>query len=351
MQSHFSKTISNFKLTFSFITLLNDIDSTTELSNQSTMDGHQISDIDFRVLVGIHNQSSAVPEPRMNVSLPILTEQDVQTEFESVSATADPDRGTYEQTGMLPAYLFPGPTRIIQRKNRAIESIASKLGKVGSEMYSTNQEIDDHIVVCCRCDTALEPTVLNEIHKLLKCHEEKCQGRNYCRTCFTIYSGPFGQRGSSRAVHEKGCLPECDFQSMLTWLSDPIHRSVTSVDKYGFRYSGYNTERCGFSAADCVAMSQYLDNFFNRTHNSPRYQRLFAVLNSNLKFHKKTPPQWLQKNKSVLTAFFFEVLTTLPLDLPPYAPDASRENGTKKDPSDVTLPQWVNIPQRILSFI
>ena len=114
------------------------------------MDGHQISDIDFRVLVGINNQSSAVPEPRMNVFLPILTEHDVQTEIESVPDGHRSDSGNFALHGMLPAYLFPGPTRTIQRKNRAIESIASKLGKVGSEMYSTNQEIDDHIIVCCR---------------------------------------------------------------------------------------------------------------------------------------------------------------------------------------------------------
>ena len=38
------------------------------------MDGRQISDIEFRVLVGIHNQSSAVPEPRKSDYLPILTE-------------------------------------------------------------------------------------------------------------------------------------------------------------------------------------------------------------------------------------------------------------------------------------
>ncbi len=51
-----------------------------------------------------------------------------------------------------------------------------------------------------------------------------------------------------------------------------------------------------------------------------------------------------------MTAFLFEVLTTLSLDLPLYAPEALRENGAKKDPSDVTLPQWVNIPQRIFNF-
>ena len=203
MQSHFSKTISNFKLTFSFITLLNDIDSTTELSNQSTMDGHQISDIDFRVLVGINNQSSAVPEPRMNVFLPILTEHDVQTEIESVPDGNSFDIGNFVLHGMLPAYLFPGPTRTIQRKNRAIESIASKLGKVGSEMYSTNQEIDDHIIVCCRCDTALESKDLKDIGAVLKCHEGNCQGRNYCPTCFTIYAGPFRQRGLSLGWHTR----------------------------------------------------------------------------------------------------------------------------------------------------
>ena len=240
---------------------------------------------------------------------------------------------------------FPRPTRTIQRKNRAIETLASSLGKVGSEMYTTNQTIDYHIVVCCRWD----PTDLKAIHEFMRCHEENCQGRNYCSTCFTIYAGPFGLRGSARVAHEKGCLPECEFQSMLTWLSDPIHRSVSSIDKYGFRYSGYNTEQRGFSAADCAAMSKYLDNYLKRAHNCPWYQRLFAVLNSNIKFYKKNPPKSLKKNKSVMrTAFLFEVLTTLSLDLPLYAPEALRENGAKKDPSgDVTLPQWVNIPQRI----
>ena len=320
-------------------------------SNQSTMDGHQISDIDFRVLVGIHNQSSAVPEPRMFVSLPTLTEQDVQTEIESVFSGPRADAGTFALYGMLPTCLFPGPTRTIQRKNRAIETLASSLGKVGSEMYTTNQKIDDHIVVCCRCDIALNPGDLRHIHSFLRDHEEICQGRNYCPTCFTIYAGPFGQRGTARASHERACLPECEFQSKLTWLSDPIHRSVTSVDKYGFRRSGYNTERRGFLAADCAAMDQFLNDYLRTAHNSPRYQRLFAVLTSNIKFHKKNPPKSLKKNKSVMTAVLFEVLTTLPLDLPPYAPEASRENGAKKDPSDVTLPRWVNIPQRILSFV
>ena len=37
--------------------------------------------------------------------------------------------------------------------------------------------------------------------------------RNYCPTCFTIYAGPFGQMGLSQVAHEKGCLPECEFQS------------------------------------------------------------------------------------------------------------------------------------------
>ena len=238
-------------------------------SNQDKMDGRQISDIDFRVLVGIHNQSSAVPEPRMFVSLPTLTEQDVQTEIESVFSGPRADAGTFALYGMLPTCLFPGPTRTIQRKNRAIETLASSLGKVGSEMYTTNQKIDDHIVVCCRCDIAVEPTLLNSIHQLLRKHEGNCQGRNYCPKCFTIYTGPFGKRGSSRVTHEKFCLTESDFQSMLTWLSDPIHRSVSSIDKYGFRYSGYNTEQRGFSAADCAAMSKYLDNYLKRAHNCP----------------------------------------------------------------------------------
>ena len=318
------------------------------------MDGRHLSDVQFTLFAGLHNQSAVVPKPETgrNVFLRVMTEDDVKTELAAEKDyTRSVDEGTFKRYGMLPAFLFTGPTRIIRLKNRAIELLASILGKVGSEMYTTNQKIDDHIFVCCRCDTALEPTDLSSIHAMLRRHEEICQGRNYCPKCFTIYAGPFGEKGSSRVLHEKGCLPECEFQSILTWLSDPIHRSVTSVDKYGFRHSGYNTERRGFSAADCAAMDLYLENYLRRAHNSPRYQRLFAVVNSNIKFHNKNPPKSLKTNKSVMTAFLFEVLRTLQLDLPPFAPEASRENGANRDPSDVTLPLWVNIPQRIISFL
>jgi len=62
-------------------------------------------------------------------------------------------------------------------------------------------------------------------------------------------------------------------------------------------------------------MSQYLKNFFSDMHDTPRFQQLIASVNNNLTYyHGKTP----MKNKSALVPFLFEVLRTLPLDLPPF---------------------------------
>ena len=106
---------------------------------------------------------------------------------------------------------------------------------------------------------------------------------------------------------------------------------------YGFKCGGYQTDRSAFSRTPCKKMYKKIQNFLRDTHDTPRYQRLIAAINSNLEFHGLAPLE----NKSVLIPVLFEVLRTLPLDLPPFALDESRKNDAL----------WVNIPYRIESFI
>ena len=102
------------------------------------------------------------------------------------------------------ASLFPGNTRIVRLKNRAIAWFGIKLGGVDlSKMNSTNQESDEHSVDCLRCGSFLTFTHFGFIHGTMKTHEQRCTGRNFCEKCFTIYSGQFGIRGSSQVMHEK----------------------------------------------------------------------------------------------------------------------------------------------------
>ncbi len=206
---------------FQFITMTNNICSNKQLREK--MDIHHLSDLQFTFMVGMANQSTA-PDLGEVFCLPILMEEHVKMEFggrSSKQAYSGSDMSTYTNYGILPTSLFPGSTRTVQMKNRAIAWIGFKLGKDLSHMYSTNQDSDSFRVDCLRCNQALEVTRLGHIHQSMRDHEEVCSGRKYCYKCFTLYSGPFGQWGTSRVMHEKSCLDEeHEFLERLDWLQD-----------------------------------------------------------------------------------------------------------------------------------
>ena len=308
------------------------------------MDTTRLSDETFTFMVGMSTHSSAVPDNGMKVTLRILTEEDIHPEFDITPSTVRNqnrvDQSNYRRFGILPARLFDGTTRIIRLKNRAIAWLGIKLGgKDTSKMYSTNQKSNEHTVLCLRCDMTLHFTRLGRIHESMVDHEINCTGRNFCNKCFTFYSGSFGIRGSTRCIHEKHCPVESAFQTRIDWLADPIHRSVnrTQVNKYGFDHGGYETNQRAFSTAECSKMSEWIANFLKNTHDTPRYQRLIAAINSNIAFHGKEQIE----NKSPVIAVLFEVLQGLPLTLPSFAFDESSKNDAF----------WVNIPYRIRSFV
>jgi len=147
------------------------------------------------------------------------------------------------------ASLFPGNTRIVRLKNRAIAWFGIKLGGVDlSKMNSTNQESDEHSVDCLRCGSFLTFTHFGFIHGTMKTHEQRCTGRNFCEKCFTIYSGQFGIRGSSQVMHEKReeLSRGARFPSNDQLVSQP-NPSVTvmsmEVNRHGFVQAGYETDQ------------------------------------------------------------------------------------------------------------
>ena len=111
-----------------------------------------LSNETFTLMVAISKQSSTVPEIGKD-SICRLTEEDVKTEFDDTDATRlhqdRTDKGSFRKYGILPARLFEGKTRIVWLKNRGIAWLGIELGgKNTSATYSTDQESDEHTVLC-----------------------------------------------------------------------------------------------------------------------------------------------------------------------------------------------------------
>ncbi len=188
------------------------------------MDPSYFTERQYELFVGMFNLPTPVRDPDNKIILPVLTKADVKTELVNYedTASARSDEAVFVQWGIPPAHVFPGATRPIQLKNRAIAWIGEKTGNDPSEMYATNQDVNDNKFLCLRCNITLQVITKNP-HVCLSRHEGSCTGRNFCNKCFMIYSSEAGFL--PRSNHKRGCKEEHEFNAIIVWLGDPIPNS------------------------------------------------------------------------------------------------------------------------------
>jgi hypothetical protein len=265
-------------------------EGTMTLAFEFAHNTREVTDHEIQLLTNAMHRHSLSVHETTKVHLPKFTDVCLRSEFNIGLSTADV--GTYAQFGILPADFFEGNTRKERLFTRSIACIAKQNNMDPKDLFiKTSHEGDKVISVqCVRCGDPLKSEALANLITTMKKHVKACTGRRTCINCKVDFPS-VGICGHSRLSHERTCLPEDQFLEKLDWI-DCAGKMAVNTKTYGqlgFSKSGYPNEGPKFSESECIKMYDYIRTRLFLTgkprnmFNNPRYHRILAAVNTNLR--------------------------------------------------------------------